>query len=131
MFLGVERFAKQYIHFNNTGFMIRLIQVLGTFIVISLMWVVFRIDSFDTTLQFYNKLMQYTPDMTLEIKRAYIVGIVILGTLVWHGFTREKTLEERFTDFPVALKVIMIASAIIGIGLCSTGDNRAFIYFQF
>jgi len=131
LFLGIERFAKQYIHFNNTGFMIRLIQVLSTFIVISLMWVVFRIDSLDTTLQFYNKLMQYTPDMTLEIKRAYIVGIVILGTLVWHGFTREKTLEERFTDFPVALKVIMITSAIIGIGLCSTGDSRAFIYFQF
>jgi alginate O-acetyltransferase complex protein AlgI len=131
LFLGIERFAKQYIHFNNPGFVVRLIQALSTFIVISLMWVVFRLDSLNTTLAFYNNLIRYTPHMTLEVKRAYIVGIVIMSTLLWHGYTRNKTLEERFTHFPIALKVIIITSAIVGIGLCSTGDSRAFIYFQF
>ncbi|MBU0484983.1 MAG: MBOAT family protein [Proteobacteria bacterium] len=131
LFLGMERFARQHIHIINPGFVVRLVQILLTFITVSLMWVVFRLDSLKAILAFYRNLLRYTPTLTLDVNRAGVVGLVIVGTLLWHGFTRDKTLEERFTSFPAALKVIIVTSALVGIGLCSTGDSRAFIYFQF
>ena len=55
----------------------------------------------------------------------------IVGVFCWHYLQRDGSLEERFSKLGTPLQTAVVASALIGIFLCSGGDESAFIYFQF
>jgi alginate O-acetyltransferase complex protein AlgI len=105
--------------------------MLLTFMLVTLAWVPFRATNLEDSLTFFGRLFTLLPGSDVEFSSKLLVGVVISATIAWHAFTRSKTLEERWVALPVMVRVLFLMIAILLIGLCSTGDSRAFIYFQF
>jgi len=105
--------------------------ILLTFLLVSLVWVPFRAVDIHASLDFYRIMFSLNAGTAFDTVNIAVVVTVIVSTLLWHAYTRQHTLEERFTAFPVWLRVVILSGMIVSVGLCSTGDSRAFIYFQF
>jgi hypothetical protein len=44
---------------------------------------------------------------------------------------RDISLEQRFAGFSTTLQAALLGGCLVTMFLCSGGDERAFIYFQF
>jgi alginate O-acetyltransferase complex protein AlgI len=51
--------------------------------------------------------------------------------LLGHIWIRETTLEEAISRVPPLVRATVFGALLVSIVLSSTGDSRAFIYFQF
>jgi len=58
-----------------------------------------------------------------------VLGVTI-GLLTWHWLMRDLSFEELADRAPWWLWSIALAAMMLTLAL-QTGDNRAFIYFQF
>ena len=61
----------------------------------------------------------------------FLVYAAIAITFVWQVVQRNSTLEARFAALAPAWKIAAISASLFAVFLCSGGDERAFIYFQF
>ncbi len=114
-----------------TGAIYQTFVILLTFILVTLAWIPFRAANIHDSLTLFSHLFTLLPGSEIDFNSKLLVGIVISATLGWHAYTRSKTLEERWIALPVWLRISVLMSMVLLIGICSTGDSRAFIYFQF
>jgi alginate O-acetyltransferase complex protein AlgI len=131
IFLILERSLKKHISMKTPGSSVQFFLALGTFFLISLIWVIFRAENVSVAMQLYNNILHYTPQLTLSKNSVTAVLSITIGTFLWHFHMRGKNFETYFKSFSIPFRALIISSSLILIGLCSTGDSRAFIYFQF
>jgi hypothetical protein len=63
-----------------------------------------------------------------------MLGAALLGigfTFIWQYRMRDNSLEDAFGKAGSIPLAATVGSCLVGIFLCSGGDQRAFIYFQF
>jgi alginate O-acetyltransferase complex protein AlgI len=112
---------------------IKIIFVLLTFIITSITWVLFRADSFEQAFRIIGSLLMIKSSApTIKIDLFYIIltlGITLI-ILISHWIMRDRSLEVIISKMPGWLRSLIIAAMIIIIITCS-GEDRAFIYFQF
>ena len=102
-----------------------------TFLVVTLAWIPFRSPDLATLRGMATALATSQPSTVLTggIAAACLTGMVL--TLAWHWRLRGTSIEALFARAPEPVRGLAIAAALLACYLCSGGDQRAFIYFQF
>jgi D-alanyl-lipoteichoic acid acyltransferase DltB (MBOAT superfamily) len=134
-YLVIERILKKIVPSSTLWLKLptRLLFMVITFLLISLAWIFFRSVSFEQAFSITGALIhiqQTSP--TIFIDRIFILSTFILTffILVIHWFMRDRSLEQVINIMPWWMRSVCLAALIIILLACS-GDDRAFIYFQF
>jgi len=131
LFLVVEHGVSRVRLFRLEHHLARIPVMLLTFLLVSLAWVPFRSENFRETGNYFQKLFSLEPGTTLDLPQLLLVIATMIVTLAWHYRSRERTLESVFSVFPTPVRIVIVTGMLLGLGITSTGDSRAFIYFQF
>ncbi len=135
--LFVKLFVKNSLFSTLPSSVAKYIRFLGamlTFLVVSITWVFFRAEDLSQAQNILTAL--YNTKIT---EGAYIVSpdmflfVVVLLVLMfgWQFFTRNSSLEDFFGRIHFFFRSIILSAMILSIYLFASGDNDAFIYFQF
>ncbi|HEX7965808.1 MAG TPA: MBOAT family O-acyltransferase [Gammaproteobacteria bacterium] len=102
-----------------------------TFLMVTLTWIPFRAKDAHTAGTVFAGL--WRPDIApgVDSGSLLICYAAMALLLAWQFQNRDISLEERFADFSTTLQAAVVGACLVAIFLCSGGDERAFIYFQF
>ena len=110
-------------------------QMLITFLLVVLGWIIFRSDSIADAFEYIKRLFTFSSWNNLEISLLSnfiygLFGVVILLIFEWSNRKMDFGLDFRETKLPKIARIsiyLVIALLIFYFG----GDGQAFIYFQF
>jgi len=112
---------------------VRILLAFATFIAVSCAWVFFRAESFTQAFTILSSMLLISSEApTVFIERFYVIltfGLTI-GIFISHWVMRDQSLEDIMNRIPWWARSLIFAFLIIVIITC-TGEDRAFIYFQF
>jgi len=137
LYLIVERIADRVglMAWILQTFSRRLIASFVTYVAVCCTWVLFRALSFDQAYAILKSMFGFQrpdADGVLGITRIMIVLGVTLGVIGYHWLMRDFSLEELAKRTSWWLQSMGIAVLLITlIWASTTGEGRAFIYFQF
>jgi D-alanyl-lipoteichoic acid acyltransferase DltB (MBOAT superfamily) len=102
-----------------------------TFLVVTLTWIPFRAHDTHSAATVFTGLWRsgLTPGQDPAILLLCYAGMALL--LAWQFMNRDISLEQRFSRFSPTLQAAIVGGCLVAMFLCSGGDERAFIYFQF
>lgn len=135
IYLVIERFLQKIAPSTPiwSRLPMQILFALITFIAVSIAWIFFRAESFMQAFTIISSMLTLSADTsTIIIERFYIwlTFAVTAGILVSHWIMRERNIETLLDKTPWYLRAVTFSALIIIIITCS-GDDRAFIYFQF
>ena len=105
--------------------------VLLTFLVVTLTWIPFRAAEPGVALAMLRALFTFETGSMLPIGDLALCLLSAAAMLRWQFALRARTLEQGFAAMPASVRMLVLGSCLIAMFLCSGGDERAFIYFQF
>ncbi|HKE49388.1 MAG TPA: MBOAT family O-acyltransferase [Rhodanobacteraceae bacterium] len=108
-----------------------VVVTLVTFLVVTLTWIPFRAIDAAAVLAVVNGLARFDVASTLPAAQLATCILAMLATVIWQFAMRDRSLEEAFERIGTLPATAAIGACLIGLYLCSGGDQRAFIYFQF
>jgi len=104
---------------------------LGVFLVVTLTWIPFRAHDPATALGFLRALGRIDKSLAGDFLSLFYIYAATAALFAWHFLQRDSSLEERFARLGTVTQAAILGSCFVAIFLCSGGDERAFIYFQF
>lgn len=135
LYLITERFLKNIMPKSQlwSKLPVQIFLAMLTFIAVSFAWVFFRADSFEQAFIIIRALV--LPDSgTLTINIEYLYSLLTFGItliiLISHWIMRDRSLDNIVNKMPWWQRSVVLAAMMVIIFTCS-GDDRAFIYFQF
>ncbi len=102
-----------------------------TFLLITLTWIPFRAPDWSTMQALLSALVRPGLVTRIDPQLLAMCFISILATFGWHCVARDRSLSVQFCALRPTARAGLLTLCLIGIFLCSGGDQRAFIYFQF
>ena len=114
----------------------RVVLVLITFGLYNLAWPLFRGHSLEHAFDLTRSMIglhrvSFQSEMWLYPEQYATVLLCTIGILVIHYIMRNRSLEEVFSRMPWALRGVFLAILMYLTLISFTGEDRAFIYFQF
>jgi D-alanyl-lipoteichoic acid acyltransferase DltB (MBOAT superfamily) len=110
---------------------VRLGLALLTFLLVCITWVFFRAESFSTAFQLMaTMLVPSAQALTLSHLEATSILVVVGMLVAVHWLMRDTTLEHVVERMPWWARAAGLTACLIGL-MMTSGDDRAFIYFQF
>ncbi len=103
----------------------------ATFIVVTVVWIPFRAHDPQTAWAVLTGLHRFESSSHLDAWTAALCLMAIALTLLWHFSLRDRSFESYVAQLNAVARGALISICLIAIFLCSGGDERAFIYFQF
>lgn len=102
-----------------------------TFVLVSLIWIPFRAADFPTSALALNAL--FGSGGNLELSSSAMLKVLLgMGLLVlWQLWHRRQRWTLTLSAWPPWVQAVLVALCLGILFLCSGGDERAFIYFQF
>ena len=134
MYLVIERLLREWFLDNQClrrGGVRDVLLSLGTFLIVTLTWIPFRASDWSAFSQVLRGLFRWDFPMQLELIMVLVSLTAIVVTVRWHFALRDRSLEEEFGRWGTLVQTGVVAICLIAVFLCSGGDERAFIYFQF
>jgi D-alanyl-lipoteichoic acid acyltransferase DltB (MBOAT superfamily) len=135
LYLVVERFLTAI--FPNvkwvTKYPGKLVMGSLTYFLITLTWVFFRAKTFDQAINIAGAMFGYKNSDGASFVEPAMVGIVFFVTtllLIFHWVFRERSLPAIAAKTAWWIRGLVVAILLLSIVLIS-GEDRAFIYFQF
>ena len=104
---------------------------LVVFLIVSLTWIPFRAHDPAVAWLVVKALFRIDAGTYDDFVFALPLYGAIAGVFWWHFIQRDGSLESRFTKLGSLWQSAVVSACLVGIFLCSGGDQRAFIYFQF
>ncbi|MBM9606493.1 MBOAT family O-acyltransferase [Desulfopila inferna] len=132
LYLSVERYLLKHLG-DVEFFRKRIVQgMLGllTFILVSITYVFFRAQDFPDAFHLLTLMFSTGELQLLSFSQSLQVAVTLGLLLVGQWLLRDSSLEALATAVPPAVRVVLIAGALVTLSLHRGGD-RAFIYFQF
>lgn len=102
-----------------------------TFLVVSFTWIPFRAKSVGTAAAFFGGLLNSGMPASDKLVSVLLCLLAMVALLCWQFMNRDTSLEERFARLGTLTQTAMVGGCLVTLFLCSGGDERAFIYFQF
>jgi len=102
-----------------------------TFLVVSLTWVPFRASDTANGIELLRALADPSRPRALPLSQLAICALAIGIMLRAQFVLRDGSLDAAFAARGNTARIAMLAVCLIALFLCSGGDGRAFIYFQF
>ena len=106
---------------------------LATFTFVCFAWVFFRARTFEQAFAFASAMLGLASSQAERLiwTRDFGVVLVLMGLMLTiHWCLRERTLEAVADKFPWWVRSALLATMLLAIATM-TGEDRAFIYFQF
>jgi D-alanyl-lipoteichoic acid acyltransferase DltB (MBOAT superfamily) len=102
-----------------------------TFIAICFTWVPFRANSLPGAASYGLAMLGITPATKALSRGETVLTLLVVGAiLIWHWWHRDSSWEERWQRMPSWCRAGVLAAMLFTI-LIWSGNERAFIYFQF
>jgi D-alanyl-lipoteichoic acid acyltransferase DltB (MBOAT superfamily) len=103
-----------------------------TFTCVTVAWVFFRADSFSQAFSLFQSMFGLGEGGAQVLSRVMTIkAVTVVGLLfVFHWSMRKSSLEQLVRAIPWPLRSLILTGLLLGIVLLS-GEDRAFIYFQF
>ena len=111
----------------------RLLLAAFTFVLVCFTWVFFRADTFSQAFAILRSMIGFVPGGEAATVHKSWMGISMLcvaSLLVIQWKMRDSTLEAQISRLPLWIKAPALALMLVLIATVS-GEDRAFIYFQF
>ena len=133
VYLMAERAARAL--FRNSELaarpVFRLLLGMITYLLVVVAWVFFRAKDFNGAAEIIAAMLGGGGSgFKLPLLDYLVVLGVTIGLLTWHWLMRDLSFAELADRAPWWLWAIVLAAMMLTLAL-QTGDNRAFIYFQF
>jgi len=131
MYLAIERWLRDRFGEPQPGWFRDVPLTLLTFLVVTLTWIPFRAHSLHAAARVSAGLFGFlaAPQLgTSQLLICYLSALMVVG---WHFYSRDSSLEDRFGHLGAVTQAAALGTCLVAIFLCSGGDERAFIYFQF
>lgn len=112
---------------------IKFILALLTFALVCITWVFFRAATFGQAFELVGVMLGRTHQESILLLPKLVVAEVVVITIILvglHWIMRDITLEEMAAKCPSWIRSLILAGMLVGIVTLS-GEDRAFIYFQF
>lgn len=125
MFFRLPEIAGKYLQVIWVGI---------TFIIVSMTWIFFRAENIDQAKQILLSLIGRSSATVTQKFQFYdflTVEIFIVFMLGWQFCSRNSSIEKFFANIHFAVRALILSVMLLSIYLFSSGDNNAFIYFQF
>ena len=108
-----------------------LAAAVGVFLVVTFTWIPFRAHDPATALGFLRALGRVGEVTGGDFLSLFYVYAATAALFAWHFQQRDSSLEESFAKFGTVVQTAILGVCLVSIFLCSGGNERAFIYFQF
>lgn len=129
-YLATERALRGSAWSRLLGMAPQVLIAAAVFLVVSLTWIPFRASRVEDARQLVAALSRWgSSGMDLSAMTPFFVTVAAM--FLWQFTQRDGSLEQRFAGWNTGVQTAVVSSCLIGIFLCSGGDQRAFIYFQF
>ncbi len=102
-----------------------------TFLLVTLTWIPFRAPDVAGLSGMLVALVRLDARGALSTAALLACAGAMALTFYWHNLCRDRSLASTFGALAPSARAGLLAILLIGIFLCSGGDQRAFIYFQF
>jgi len=115
-----------------------------TFVSVTLLWVLFRADSFDMAMRYYELLFSFTdimpkkmPELTLvpfSIGKEYLVLMAFFivwflpNSLEFTGYVKDETKVSSFSMSSVFISALLV---FISLKVMASTPAKTFVYFNF
>ena len=109
----------------------QILLTLFTFLVVSLTWIPFRAPDVHAAGNVFMGLFRFRSFSAVDLLSMLPVYIAIAITVRWHIALRDSSLEAQFSRLGTVAQTAVLGLCLVTLFLCSGGDERAFIYFQF
>ena len=112
-----------------------IIRVLNTFLFITVTWVFFRSQDFDTAIArfrnvFTNFHFEYVPAVIAAYYKVFL--LMAFGYLThWFSGSLKDKWRDKFIDMPHWVHAVVVLVVIFAVYQSICSDMQAFIYFQF
>lgn len=132
LYLVIENILRRFVKVQIKG-VIEIALIVLTFLIVSLTWVFFRAENFKDAIQIFNNLIlsNSTKELTLSGEE---LGLSLLASFIlvtWHILIRNDSIEVFYKNISPYSRGLLLTSQLLIIYLFASGDDRAFIYFQF
>ena len=113
-----------------------VINVLGTFILVMLTFIIFRSETIGQAFEYFQRLFSISlfsiPDILLNNKTSFItlLFILLMFLLEWHGREQQYGIAHFGVKWPKPLRWAFYYCIILAIFIFA-GSNQQFIYLQF
>ena len=128
-YLALERWWRSRVRASSPGWQLPI--ALLVFLVVCLTWIPFRAHDRDTAAAVLRALFRIDGDAAVDLIWMLPLYAGAAIAFVWHYLQRDTSLEARFASLAKPVQACVLGACLIGMFLCSGGDQRAFIYFQF
>lgn len=131
LFLILEHAIRQKTNHIPAPRLLRIFLTMGTFIVVSIAWIPFRSQNFDDLILMVSALFSQGFTNTIPVTSSSLIFAVVTFMLAGQIWSRELTFAEAISRMSPISRTLALSIVLLSILLTSTGDSRAFIYFQF
>ena len=127
--LAIER-GFNYGNKRSSKLYIAILQTVGTFLFITLSWIVFRSDTLSDVGKFICAMGNFKPQITLITP--FVLVLIVLGLLM-HAIPQKfrDTCFDFYQHIPLPLKGVLIALFFVLLSVVAMSGIAPFIYFQF
>jgi alginate O-acetyltransferase complex protein AlgI len=131
LFLIVEYGVRRQFGSVSLHSVTEIILRLFTFLAVSLAWIPFRAQGLGALQTMFMSLFAVDFESRLPAASKGSVLFVVAAMIICNIWISKTTLAEVVSRVHPAIRALIFGALLIAIVLSSTGDSRAFIYFQF
>lgn len=115
----------------STSAILPVLGMLATVLLVSLTWVPFRAPDLHTMTHLYAALVDVGPAVKLDQLTLLGAYLGFATTLAWQWHWRDASPEQAIGGLRAIPRAALLTFCLLLIFLCSGGNERTFIYFQF
>jgi len=128
--LLTERFFKRWIKVESSGEPVRILLIIKTFLITSLIWVFFRAENFQKAKEIFRALVNFETEVQSgsSYKVAVVFALIIVVSDLW---LKGKRIDQQLNSRHVFLRWSLYSVLLFGLLALAGTQKFAFIYFQF
>lgn len=129
----IERFSNKLLHINseNKNILFNTFRVLKTFLLVSVIWVFFRLESIEKVKLVFKSLLYNHTSSFQELKIDYKVFGLLLVFILFDALLFNNRIDNWLGKKPIYFRWSIYTLLIFGVMAMGGVDNIPFIYFQF
>lgn len=131
LYLSVERALRTRLRATTESSSPEIGLSLATFLLVTLAWIPFRATDLHTVASIAAGLFRFHAPNLLPSTQILLCLLAMAATVRWHFALRDSSLEAQFGRLGTITQAAALGMCLVAMFLCSGGDERAFIYFQF
>lgn len=126
-----KKLSEHYKHTNEFSLITKGALILFTYLIVSVTWVFFRAEDMGSVLLIFNNIVFPSEKNTVFLESFKMAGVASLLLVMWHIYRKNFTINYFFTLVTPIGRVSILFIQLLLIFLFASGDDHAFIYFQF